>query len=516
MYIILGVVVTSADLFRRLYSVILGTVLILFVSACSDREPEPEPKTTEFEVTISSPSNGVYIKGNVDIEAKAAGETPIAFAQVYVDNILIKEITGNGVNVPWDSQTVADGSHTIRVNATDATGREGSVELAIEVLNTFVTLNIPPNYVGPGEKVLFFFSDKDGNVLSVAEAQNDTQLVFETPSTLVPGSMLVFSTFSQNSLAESIESYSEFNLGTYSLKRRQMVSNAGSHQITVTSVPSGITSLGLHSVNSEPIVWGFLNGPEISAYAKLATSTADVFLNYVRREQQDVKYKLLMNLKVGENTTIDLATFTTMSLQEAASAPDATFSMSQINGLTDVEDDHSALKVWEAFAVPETGDPTKFQMFYPGTTFQKYVVTNVYSTTTTGYKNQYVGATPPTIFTPIDASILSVRHENAVVTVSTSGICDYAQLNSFSNSASGRSFSWRIFVAPGEHRSITVPKVPEEVKALTANAFESLRFKNGIICDYETLNGYQAYLQFWLNTPDKLYLSFKEKNPVGL
>jgi len=480
------------------------------VSACSD---DPSPKD-EFNINIVSPSNVAYVQGEVSIVAEAS-LSAIAGATVFVDNVLFQEIVGNTINVAWDSRTVADGTHVIKVVARDANGQESSKELEVEVLNNFVTLNIPAGYMASGVTKLFFFSDQDGNVLTVAEAENAAQLVFATPSTLKPGDAVTLSIFTQGASSEDIESFSHFKPGVYHLKKPAGTIATGTHRIQITSAPEGNSTWTAASENIRAMKYLYESEANILMDVPMGYSTADIFLSHSTGPQEEsATYRLLTQAEAGATTIVDFSTFTPMDMLELNADPTSTFSMSIVKGLEDPDNDMSILDVWERFAVNGFGDPTKFQIIYPGSLFPRYVFTNIFTTETHAYKNQHVGASPPLSVTPIEADITAVQHEGATVLVTSSGTYDYIALSAFSNATGQRSFNWSIFVPPGESRVIKIPNIPNEVKAKTNSAFENLEFKGGIISDYESLDGYDAYLEFIFNMPDTQYLSFREKNPA--
>jgi hypothetical protein len=489
------------------FSAFLFSILLV---SCSEEETPPLP---DFVLNITSPSGATYVKGTVNIAAEAESvETAISSAKIYIDNILVQEMNGPAINASWDSKTVADGSHSIKITAQDDEGRESTAEVVVSVLNTFITFNIPANYVASGEKVLFFFSDDDGTTLTVVEAKNNTQLVIETPANLKPGSSLVLSRFSIGTIAgDQILSYADFKPGTYNLKPLLKQSSLGSHRVDITGVPVTTTTVATSSATTE---WSRLtdtNGGDQSINVPLTSDPGDIFVSYTSQQQTSPSYRLLNNVSISGTSSVALNTFIPMDLTELTAGPSSTFSMSQVSGLPG--NDLTPIFLYENFAVTGIGDPTKLRMFYPGASFPKYVFTNIYSAAPWAYKNQHVAATAPTSFTPINADISSVSHSNGRVTVTTAGTCDYTMLTAAST-FSGRSYSWQIFVPSGQSKVVAVPKIPAEIKLLTTSPFETLTWTTGIITDYETLDGYPAYIQFIFNTPDKHYLSFKEKNKV--
>lgn len=121
--------------------------------------------TTEIPVTIDnvkpaiagiSLENGQLVSGinrdrsqAVAVGATVSDATAIAWA-VFLDDVSKATGTGSAVSYPWNSSTSPDGSHVIRIRATDAAGNVQEIVRTITSDNTrpVLTLTAPVRYTG--------------------------------------------------------------------------------------------------------------------------------------------------------------------------------------------------------------------------------------------------------------------------------------------------------------------------------------------------------------------------------
>ena len=89
-------------------------------------------------VTITSPNTQI-VREVVNFSADVADDTGVALVRFYVGNELIFADDHAPFTTEWDSRTVADGEHLLRVQAFDPTGNAGSAGKVVTVSN------LPPN-----------------------------------------------------------------------------------------------------------------------------------------------------------------------------------------------------------------------------------------------------------------------------------------------------------------------------------------------------------------------------------
>lgn len=84
-------------------------------------------------VTITNPADGSTVSGTVTITVTVSDkeDNPDPVPAIYIDGTHVA--TANSYN--WDTTAVADGSHTIRAEATDSVGNTGSDSITVTVNN---------------------------------------------------------------------------------------------------------------------------------------------------------------------------------------------------------------------------------------------------------------------------------------------------------------------------------------------------------------------------------------------
>ena len=84
-------------------------------------------------VTITNPADGSTVSGTVTITVTVSDkeDNPDPVPAIYIDGTYVA--TANSYN--WDTTSVADGSHTIRAEATDSVGNTGSDSITVTVNN---------------------------------------------------------------------------------------------------------------------------------------------------------------------------------------------------------------------------------------------------------------------------------------------------------------------------------------------------------------------------------------------
>ena len=86
-------------------------------------------------VTITSPSTGSVVWGNVTLAAEASGDEEIAEVEFFVDGASVGVDDASPFGIDWDSTTVADGLVDVSAVATDVAGQSGSDRVSVTVDN---------------------------------------------------------------------------------------------------------------------------------------------------------------------------------------------------------------------------------------------------------------------------------------------------------------------------------------------------------------------------------------------
>ena len=99
------------------------------VSAYVVATPVPGgPDTENPTVSITSPSSGAQVSGNVSITANASDNVGVTRVDFFLDSVTtpIGSATSSPYTIAWDSGTASPGAHTLSAKARDAAGNTGT------------------------------------------------------------------------------------------------------------------------------------------------------------------------------------------------------------------------------------------------------------------------------------------------------------------------------------------------------------------------------------------------------
>ncbi|MBI4972828.1 MAG: discoidin domain-containing protein, partial [Candidatus Omnitrophica bacterium] len=94
--------------------------------------------TTPPDVSITSPASGSTVSGMVEIKAEAKDNIGIAKVDFYLDDALKSSDTTSPYSYSWDSATVSNGSHTIKVIASDFSSNSKQAQITLKTDNFII------------------------------------------------------------------------------------------------------------------------------------------------------------------------------------------------------------------------------------------------------------------------------------------------------------------------------------------------------------------------------------------
>ncbi len=92
--------------------------------------------TTPPSATITTPASGSTVSGFVTLQGTATDNVGVVRVDFIVDGTVLTSTASGQFSFSWDSKTVANGVHTLGVNAYDAAGNVGSASVSVTVSNT--------------------------------------------------------------------------------------------------------------------------------------------------------------------------------------------------------------------------------------------------------------------------------------------------------------------------------------------------------------------------------------------
>jgi hypothetical protein len=115
--------------------------------------PIPTSDTTPPAVSITAPTNGSTVSGNIKPQASASDNIGVTKVEFYLDGALAQTdtsapycLTGdtNGVCNDWNTKNVPNGLHTLLAKAYDAAGNTNQVSVSFTVNNTLTVADTTP------------------------------------------------------------------------------------------------------------------------------------------------------------------------------------------------------------------------------------------------------------------------------------------------------------------------------------------------------------------------------------
>jgi hypothetical protein len=141
---------------------------------------ERDNKIDKPDVSITSPSNGETVSGTVRITVSAWDTNGISKVEFLIDNGLVHTDRSVRYDYDWDTMTVSDGSHTIKVIAYDNADQYAEKSITVRVNNggepPTVSITNPSNGETVSAKVLIKVDALDDKGIDRVEFYIDGEL----------------------------------------------------------------------------------------------------------------------------------------------------------------------------------------------------------------------------------------------------------------------------------------------------------------------------------------------------
>jgi hypothetical protein len=101
------------------------------------------PAGTPPSVAITSPANGTKVSGNILVDTQVSSSSSISSVRLSVDGVdAASASSGGAVEFSWNSESVANGTHTLTVSATDSANKTGQSSIAVIVSNSAPAISV--------------------------------------------------------------------------------------------------------------------------------------------------------------------------------------------------------------------------------------------------------------------------------------------------------------------------------------------------------------------------------------
>jgi thermitase len=115
-----------------------GTAQTVYVNVSNETTPPPD--TQAPVASISSPTGGSTVSGQVTVGVSATDDTGVARVDLYVNGSKVGSDSSSPFSFSWDTTKVANGTASLQAVAVDAAGNAGqSATVSVMVSNTTTT-----------------------------------------------------------------------------------------------------------------------------------------------------------------------------------------------------------------------------------------------------------------------------------------------------------------------------------------------------------------------------------------
>lgn len=345
--------------------------LVLF-SSCGGDDDDVTPDTTAPEVTIEGLTNDAAVNGTVAVSLDS-DENDLDKVEIYVDGTLVTTLTGSPFQYTWDSNTVQDGTHTIKVVAYDKSGNKTEQQVSVAVSNTLVSFSIAANQLETEEdykeRGFVFLSDENGKVIASTEYENGKSYTlknaeFKGEKFFLSEVVVRTGTESDRSRIITFPQVERGKSWKLSFEHDEDETFVGEATLNFTNLANGYA----YYVESNGDQ-AFPDEYHLSEVVKLRKNPS---LLYVEKQDQwatqTPTYRLFTNITTGASYTINLNTITTPVTETTVELPDdAYYAQVEVRAFAEAGVYENAFRLG---SFGSSGSQLKYH--YPGTAFPSY------------------------------------------------------------------------------------------------------------------------------------------------
>lgn len=485
-------------LLRAVASIFLFTVCWAYLISCKDDDDPAVNDAEKPSVNVILPVESSFVYGDATIKVKATDNLKVDNIKVYIDNSSspIIESTSDSLNYSWDTKTVSDGNHTLRIVVSDNTGNLVEKRMAVTVRNVLVSFYLPSNSFS-GRENWIFVSDDEGKVLSTQQLKLNE--IYKLNAVEDFDDQTITINFLEYIYQESgediiyIKTFSRLPLGDYRYPNLSTVSNSS----------YGVTDMVFKDATNEKYLNNLqftLQYPDHFSNATFyedeglrcsfsitrdasAIFVEDTSLNkYLYRE---VKPNKTYNAEISD--FVDFA-YTTMSVPTGGTVNLYVAGINTYGTFNYYEQTNASI---------EKG---RIKAPYTKGIFNALGTDVILFTDDVNYGYYFEGNSIPSSMKMIDASHAFKITDN-VINVTTSGIFDYVTFGSSLRDIDNDVWcSWTIQAGnmkEGEKTKIVVPELPKVIKdKYKIKPFADMNVSsNSYLYDFADLNGYSEYIK---------------------
>lgn len=292
------------------------------------------PDTAPPTASLISPANNATVSGTISVSATAVDNVGVVKVEFYLDGVLQQTDTASPYTWSWNTNSAANGTHTLFVKAYDAAGNIGSSAIVmVTVSNIAQTLTASlaiSNESGTVPLTVSFTADAGGT------AQGTLNYIFycnrsDAGTNVTSPADLTVSASNQNPyVASDICSYQ--TAGVYTAKviiQRGTAASAEAQQVITVSAPSGGTP-----TSTPPLISSVTVGQITDTSAQLTITTtqaASIVVKYGSSTSYGAATLASPNLTTIFENLVNLTQSTTYDFDVVAIAQGTTIAVPSQN-----------------------------------------------------------------------------------------------------------------------------------------------------------------------------------------
>lgn len=460
---------------------------LVLLSSCGD-DDDVTPDTTAPEVTIEGLANDASVNGTVAVSLDAE-ENDLDKVEIYVDGTLVTTLTSSPFQYTWDSNTVPDGAHTIKVVAYDKAGNKTEQQVTVAVANTLVSFSIRDNQLetdeGYAERGFVFLSDENGKVIASTEYENGKSYTLKNAA--FKGDKFYLSEVVVRTGSESDRS----RITTFAqVERGKSWMLMYEHDPDETAAFVGEATLNFTNFASGYGYFGETNGDQPSLNVNVPSDIVRLRKNpsslYVERQDewatQKATYRLFTNITTGASHTIDLSkvnipvTETTVDLPQSAY-----YAQVEIRGFAEAGVYENAFKLG---VFGSSGSQITYH--YPGTSFPSYFSQIELEEDQFFYRR---GSTEKLFEVKYLESEVTFDYSNGKLNYSAAGDFDFVVAFMGYDEQ-----TWMLILPKGANQVVPAMELPEALSGFQLAEFALPGYYN--IDEFNTINSYDELKDF--------------------
>ena len=465
-------------------SVLKRLLFVLLVSGCClscKKEQNEAVPVTHFK----NLENNALVWNTVNLELVVPNAESVQQVEILINSKSFAVLLHAPFQVDWNTLAAPDGDYLLKAIVNDHSGNQNITETNVHVQNALLTFTVPTDHLSVNEKAWIFLTNRDGQVITIAELKNgaDFKLI---DNTYTHKSFMLSEAYLQSGAHLSITSFEDVPRGQWTvaskLKDTPVLGRLAVDFKDEANVPPYYISA---SGDSRTLIDGG-NSVELN----ITQFPTRLFIREIFTDNNH--YKLIDGLSNNDRYS---GHFSELSIPlnsiESEPLPGAQMAAVRLYGFPDA---HQLNDYYALGAFILSGNKVKIE--YPGNTFAAYGSESHYR----GNNIRITAFHPTKMFdlTPIHAEVLFRDTGNASVYLASSGMFDaYVVEWGFADKIS--SFSWILLGSAGQSDLLKLSNLPDAIHSAGITNFNvrDLEFNNVVqVADYEIANDYKSYTQY--------------------